>query len=124
MQVSRAALKKLPRRLELDGTEEKCQLEETWSQLERFVGAEPESICIDDFVGGDDSTGKVTELTDVVIAAEVTAEWPNKDAAEVDPASADVAPLPTATEAVAALALVRRYCGAIEGIGLSLVDRL
>nr|XP_050024324.1 tigger transposable element-derived protein 6-like [Dermacentor andersoni] len=108
----------------LDGTEEECQLEETWSQLERFVGAEPHSMCIEDFVGGDDSTGTVAELTDVEIAAEVTAERPNEDAAEADPASADVAPLLTATEAVAALAVVRRYCGAIEGTGLSLVDRL
>ncbi|KAK8772608.1 hypothetical protein V5799_024146 [Amblyomma americanum] len=110
--------------LALDGTEEECQLEETWSQLERFVGAEPHSICIDEFVGGDDSTGTVAELTDVEIAAEVTAERPNDEAAELDPANADVAPLPTATEAVATLALVRRYCGATEGTGLSLVDRL
>lgn len=58
------------------------------------------------------------------IAAEVTAERPSEDVAEVDPASADGAPLPTSTEAVAALALLRRYCGAIEGTGLSLVDRL
>ncbi|XP_065310436.1 uncharacterized protein [Dermacentor albipictus] len=110
--------------LTLDGTEEECQLEETWSQFERFVSAEPHSMCIEDFVGGDDSTGTVAELTNVEIAAEVTAERPNEDAAEADPASADVAPLPTATEAVAALAVVRRYCGAIEGTGLSLVDRL
>ncbi|XP_065286410.1 tigger transposable element-derived protein 6-like [Dermacentor albipictus] len=106
----------------LDGTEEGCQLEKTWSQLEHFVGAEPHSMCIEDFVGGDDSTGTVAELTDVEITAEVTAARPNEDAAEADPASADVAPLPTATEAVAALAVVRR--GAIEGTGLSLVDRL
>ncbi|XP_065284462.1 uncharacterized protein [Dermacentor albipictus] len=110
--------------LTLDGTEEECQLEETWSQFEHFVGAEPHSMCIEDFVGGDDSTGTVAELTDVEIAAEVTAERPNEDAAEADPASTDVAPLPTATEAVAALAVVRHYCGAIEGTGLSLVDRL
>ncbi|XP_065305740.1 uncharacterized protein [Dermacentor albipictus] len=110
--------------LTLDGTEEECQLEETWSQFERFVGAEPHSMCIEDFGGGDDSTGTVAELTDVEIAAEVTAQRPNEDAAEADPASADVAPLPTATEAVAALAVVRRYRGAIEGTGLSLVDRL
>ncbi|XP_065289839.1 uncharacterized protein [Dermacentor albipictus] len=112
--------------LTLDGTElaQECQLEETWSQFERFVGAEPHSMCIEDFVGGDDSTGTVAELTDVEIAAEVTAERPNEDAAEADPASADVAPLPTATEAVAALAIVRRYCSAIVWTGLSLVDRL
>ncbi|KAH7933276.1 hypothetical protein HPB49_011066 [Dermacentor silvarum] len=101
----------------LDDMEEECQLEETWSTLERFVGAEPQSMCIEDFVGGDDGTETTVELTDVEITAEVSAERPNEDAA-------DVAPLPTSAEAVAALALVRRYCGAIEGTGLSLVDRL
>lgn len=40
------------------------------------------------------------------------------------PASADVAPLPTSTEAVAALALVRCYRGAIAGTSLSLVNHL
>ncbi|XP_049525764.1 uncharacterized protein LOC125946454 [Dermacentor silvarum] len=108
----------------LDDMEEKCQLEGTWCTLERFVGAEPQSMCIEDFVGGDDSSGTTAELTDVAITVEVAAERPNEDAAEVDPASADVAPLPTSTETVAVLALVRCYCGAIEGTGLSLVDRL
>ncbi|KAH6920919.1 hypothetical protein HPB50_028095 [Hyalomma asiaticum] len=58
------------------------------------------------------------------IAAEVAVEQPNKDAAEVDPATVDIAMLPTSTEAVATLALVRRCCGTIEGTGLSLVDPL
>ncbi|XP_077511950.1 uncharacterized protein LOC144122830 [Amblyomma americanum] len=108
----------------LDGTVEECQLEEAWSQFERIVSAEPLSTCIDDFAGGADSIGTVAEFTDVDIAAEVTAQRPNEDAAEVDSTSDDAAPLPTATEAVAAVALVHRYCGAIEGTGLSLVDRL
>lgn len=51
------------------------------------------------------------------IATEVTAERSNKDAA-------DVAPLPTSTKAVTALALVHCYCGAIAGTSLSPVDRL
>ncbi|KAH7978916.1 hypothetical protein HPB49_007426 [Dermacentor silvarum] len=71
-----------------------------------------------------DSTGTTAELTDVEIVAKVTAEQPNENAAEMDPASADDAPLPTSPEVIAALALVRRHCGAIEGTGLSLVDRL
>ncbi|KAH6924063.1 hypothetical protein HPB50_011013 [Hyalomma asiaticum] len=79
-------------------------------------------MCIDDFVGGDDSTGTTAELTDVEIVAEVTAEQPNENAAEMDPASADDAPLPTSAEVIAALALVLGHCGAIEGTGLSLVD--
>ncbi|KAH6935109.1 hypothetical protein HPB50_003425 [Hyalomma asiaticum] len=82
------------------GLEEERQLEETWSTLERFVGAEPQSMCIEDFVGSDDSTGTMAELTDMEIAAEATAERLNKDTAEVDPTSADVAPLPTSAEAV------------------------
>lgn len=53
-----------------------------------------------------------------------------KLAAEVTAASGQMKtlpkliPLPTSTEAVSALALVRCYCGAIEGTGLPLVDRL
>ncbi|KAH7964803.1 hypothetical protein HPB49_001460 [Dermacentor silvarum] len=104
--------------------DEESELAETWSKLESFVGAEPQSMCIDDFVGGDDSTGTTAELTDVEIVAKVTAEQPNENAAEMDPASADDAPLPTSAEVIAALALVRRHCGAIEGTGLLLVDRL
>ncbi|KAH8034243.1 hypothetical protein HPB51_021956 [Rhipicephalus microplus] len=64
------------------------------------------------------------ELTDVEIVAEATAEQPNEDSAEVDPASTDGAPLPTSAEVIAALALVRRHCSAIAGTGLSLMDRL
>ncbi|XP_042147855.1 uncharacterized protein LOC121836759 [Ixodes scapularis] len=108
----------------MDGTEEDCELKETWSKLECFVGAKPRSMCIDDFVGGDDTTGTTAELTYVEIAAEVTAGRPSEDVAEADPASADGAPLPTSTEADAALALLRRYWGTIEGMGLLLVDRL
>ncbi|XP_049521652.1 tigger transposable element-derived protein 1-like [Dermacentor silvarum] len=108
----------------LNDMEEECQLEETWSTLEHFVGAEPQSMCIEDFICSDDSTRTTAKLMDVEIAAKVAAEQPNEDAAEVDSASAYVAPLPTSTEAVAALAPVSRYCGAIEGTGLSLVDCL
>ncbi|KAH9378016.1 hypothetical protein HPB48_022106 [Haemaphysalis longicornis] len=66
-------------------------------------------MCIDDFVGGDDSTGTTAELTDVNILAGVTTERTNEGAAEVAPASADSAPLPTSTEASAVLALPHRY---------------
>ncbi|XP_075728827.1 uncharacterized protein LOC142771178 [Rhipicephalus microplus] len=104
--------------------DEESELAETWSKLESFVGAEPQSMCIEDFVGGDDITGTTAKLTDVEIVAEATAEQPNEDSAEVNPASADGVPLPTSAEVVAALALVRRHCGAIEGTGLSLMDRL
>ncbi|KAH9380855.1 hypothetical protein HPB48_017757 [Haemaphysalis longicornis] len=75
-------------------------------------------------VGGDDSTGTTAELTDVEILAEVTTERTNEDAADVLPASADSAPLPASTEASAVLSLLHRYCSAIEGTGLSLVERL
>ncbi|KAH9379686.1 hypothetical protein HPB48_012320 [Haemaphysalis longicornis] len=81
-------------------------------------------MCIDDFVGGDDSIGTTAELTDVEILAEVTTERTNEDAVEVVPASADSAPLPTSTEASAVLALPHRYCSGIEGTGLSLVEHL
>ncbi|KAH9368722.1 hypothetical protein HPB48_004741 [Haemaphysalis longicornis] len=81
-------------------------------------------MCTDYFVGGNDSTGTTAELTDVEILAEVTTERSNKDAAEVVPASTDSSPLPTLTEASAVLALLHRYCSAIEGTSLSLVKRL
>ncbi|KAH9365105.1 hypothetical protein HPB48_015410 [Haemaphysalis longicornis] len=81
-------------------------------------------MCIDYFVGGDDSTGITAELTGVEILAEATAERANEGAAEVVLASADSAPLPTSAEASAVLALPHRYCSAIEGTGLSLVKRL
>ncbi|KAH6945016.1 hypothetical protein HPB50_006742 [Hyalomma asiaticum] len=66
-------------------------------------------MCIDDFIGGDVSTGTTAELTHVEIVAEVTAEQPNENAAEMDPASADDAPLPTSAEVIAALALFRCF---------------
>lgn len=56
-------------------------------------------MCIDDFVGVDDSTGTTAELTDVEIVAEVITERTNEDAAEVEPRSTDSAPVPTSTEA-------------------------
>lgn len=71
------------RRTEEVGLEEQCQLEETWSMLECFVCAKPQSMCIKDFIGGDDSTGTMAELIDVEIATEVTAERSNNDAAKV-----------------------------------------
>ncbi|KAH9366992.1 hypothetical protein HPB48_022660 [Haemaphysalis longicornis] len=40
-------------------------------------------MCIDDLVGGDDSTGTTAELTGVEILAEVTTERTNEGAAEV-----------------------------------------
>ncbi|KAH9383292.1 hypothetical protein HPB48_024412 [Haemaphysalis longicornis] len=83
-----------------------------------------DSMCIDDLVGGDDSTGTTAELTGVEILAEVTTERTNEDAAEVVPPSADSAPLPTSTEASAVVALPHHYCSAIKGIGMSLVERL
>ncbi|KAH9374422.1 hypothetical protein HPB48_014060 [Haemaphysalis longicornis] len=51
----------------LHGTEEECELKETWRKLERFVGAKPRRMCIYDIVGGDDSTGTMAELTDVEV---------------------------------------------------------
>ncbi|KAH9384164.1 hypothetical protein HPB48_026157 [Haemaphysalis longicornis] len=92
--------------------------------MERFVGAELRSMCIGDFVGGDDSTGTTVELTDVEILADVTTERTNEDAAEVVPASAGSAPLPISTDDSAVLALPQRYCGTVEGTVLSLVERL
>ncbi|KAH9380439.1 hypothetical protein HPB48_020002 [Haemaphysalis longicornis] len=79
-------------------------------------------MCIDDFVGGDDSIGTTAELTDVEILAEVTTERTNEDAVEVVPASADSAPLPTSTEASAVLALPHRYCSGIEAPACRLLN--
>ncbi|MDD9361814.1 MAG: hypothetical protein PV344_02675 [Anaplasma sp.] len=75
---------------------------------------------------GDDEAGTTAELTDVEIAAEVTRELaPEEAATEPGPSNAeDFASLPTSGEAVAAVALLRRYCSAIDGSGLALVDCL
>ncbi|KAH9379836.1 hypothetical protein HPB48_003508 [Haemaphysalis longicornis] len=81
-------------------------------------------MCIDDFVGGDDSTGTTAELTDVEMLADVTTERTNEDAAEVVPASAHSAPLPNSTRLQRFWGPPHRYCSAIEGTGLSLVERL
>ncbi|KAH9360166.1 hypothetical protein HPB48_011453 [Haemaphysalis longicornis] len=81
-------------------------------------------MCIDDLVGGDDSTGTTAELTGVEILAEVTTERTNEGAAEVVPASADSAPLPTSTESSAVVALPPHYCSAIKGTSMSLAERL
>ncbi|KAL1445507.1 hypothetical protein MTO96_044981 [Rhipicephalus appendiculatus] len=54
----------------------------SWRAL---LGAEAQSMCIDDFVGGDNSTGTTAELTDMKTIAKATAEQPNEDTAEVDP---------------------------------------
>ncbi|KAH9364193.1 hypothetical protein HPB48_007580 [Haemaphysalis longicornis] len=81
-------------------------------------------MYIDDFVGGNDRNVTTAELMDVEILAEVTTERTNEDAAEVLPASADSAPVPTSTKASAVLSLPHRYCSAIEGTVLSPVERL
>ncbi|KAH9359896.1 hypothetical protein HPB48_011064 [Haemaphysalis longicornis] len=80
-------------------------------------------MCIDDLVGGDDSTGTTAELTGVEILSEVTTERTNEGAAEVVAASADSATLPTSTEASELAALPNRYCSAIKVTGMSLVER-
>ncbi|KAH9378950.1 hypothetical protein HPB48_001409 [Haemaphysalis longicornis] len=81
-------------------------------------------MCIDEFVGSDESTGTTAELTAVENLVEVATERTNEDAAAVVSASAYSAPLSTSTEASAVLALPHRYCRAIEGTGQSFVERL
>ncbi|KAH9369086.1 hypothetical protein HPB48_016729 [Haemaphysalis longicornis] len=77
-------------------------------------------MCIDDFVVGDDSTGTTAELTDVEILRGLLLSAQTKTLPRLYPS----APLPTSTEASAVLALPHRNCSAIEGTGLSLVERL
>ncbi|XP_077534396.1 uncharacterized protein LOC144146310 [Haemaphysalis longicornis] len=95
---------------------EEPALEETLSEFSRFVGAVSESMTINDFVG-DDETGTAAELTDGEIAAKVTCEL-TSEAVDGEPGPStteDPAPLPTAGEAVAAVELLRRYSGGMEG---------
>ncbi|XP_077533164.1 uncharacterized protein LOC144145425 [Haemaphysalis longicornis] len=104
---------------------EEPALEETLSEFSRFVGAVSESMTIKDFVG-DDETGTTAELTDVEMAAKVTCEL-TSEAVDGEPGPStteDPAPLPTAGEAVAAVELLRRYFGGMEGSGLAFVDSL
>lgn len=82
-------------------------------------------MTIIDFVG-DDKTGTTAELTDVEIAAEVTCQLAS-EAVDGEPGPStteDPAPHLTAGEAVAAVELLRRYFGGMEGSGLAFVDSL
>lgn len=87
------------------------------------MDGEPETKIMEDFVA-DAVTATTEELTDIEIVAEVVQEFP---AASSEPSPADAedsVPLPSSSEAVAAMALLRRYCSAIEGSSLALVDCL
>ncbi|EEC05910.1 hypothetical protein IscW_ISCW004318 [Ixodes scapularis] len=53
------------------------ELNETWNEFSQFVGGEPETLIMEDFVGdADNVTGTTEELTDIEIAAEVVRERP------------------------------------------------
>lgn len=53
---------------------EEPALNKTWSEFSRFVGAAPESMTVNDFVGDDNEARTTAELTDVEIITEVTRE--------------------------------------------------
>ncbi|KAH8026439.1 hypothetical protein HPB51_020423 [Rhipicephalus microplus] len=95
-----------------------------WSDFSRFVGNASDMLTLDNFVGDDDASEGVAKLTGVEIAAEVTRQQTGIEAAEVEDAVSENAPLLSYSEALAGLALGRRYCSTIEGTGLKFEECL
>lgn len=77
------------------------------------------------YIGNDDDVvGTTEELTHVKIATEAVRERPVASG-KLSPADAeDSVPPPSLSETIADVAPLRCYCGAIEGIGLAIVDCL
>ncbi|SCV66568.1 hypothetical protein ANAPC5_01463 [Anaplasma phagocytophilum] len=90
---------------------EEPALNETWREFSCFVGAVPEGMTTNDFVGDDGEAGTTAELTDMEIAAEVTHKLaPKEVATKPGPSNAEsLVSLPTLGKAVAALVLLCRY---------------
>ncbi|KAH8020716.1 hypothetical protein HPB51_002665 [Rhipicephalus microplus] len=107
---------------DVEGSEEVVELDEMWSDFSRFVGDASDTFKLEDFVGNDDASEAVAELTDMEFAAEVTRQRTEIQAAE-DAVSENI-PLPTSSEALAGLAQAWRYCSARERTGLKFVECL
>ncbi|KAH6948622.1 hypothetical protein HPB50_025401 [Hyalomma asiaticum] len=92
---------------------------EVWSELAEFPGA-IDGSAFEEFVSADDDVAIMGQLQDKDYVADVMPTTSQSDCNE----EIDDGPLPTSSEVISALALVRRYCVNMEGCGLSCSDSL
>lgn len=96
-----------------------ADIAEVWSELSKF----PEAVdgsTVDEFVSADDDVATTGELENEDYIADIvpsTSESRHNDQSNDDP-------LPTSSEVIGALALVRRFCANVEGCGLACSDSL
>ncbi|KAH6948239.1 hypothetical protein HPB50_023287 [Hyalomma asiaticum] len=84
-----------------------------------FPGA-IDGSTFDEFVSADDDVAIMGQLQDEDYIADVVPTMSQSDSNK----EIDDGPLPTSSEVISALALVRRYCVNMEGCGLSCSDSL
>ncbi|KAH8031186.1 hypothetical protein HPB51_013643 [Rhipicephalus microplus] len=90
---------------------------EVWNELAEFPGAINGST-LDEFVSADDDVPIMGQLQDENYIADVVPTTSQSDSnMEIDDG-----PLPTSSEVISALVLVRRYCLNVEGCSLSCSD--
>ncbi|KAH6931593.1 hypothetical protein HPB50_025661 [Hyalomma asiaticum] len=92
---------------------------EVWSKLAEFPGA-IDGPTFAEFVSADDDVAIMGQLQDEDYVADVVPTTSQSDSSK----EIDDGPLPTSSEVISALALVRRYCVNMEGCGLSCSDSL
>ncbi|KAH8022484.1 hypothetical protein HPB51_024583 [Rhipicephalus microplus] len=92
---------------------------EVWNELEEFPGA-IDGATFDEFISADDKVPIMGQLQDEDYIADIVPTTSQSDSImEIDDG-----PLPTSSEVISALALVRCYCLNVEGCGLSCSDSL
>ncbi|KAH8028546.1 hypothetical protein HPB51_017672 [Rhipicephalus microplus] len=92
---------------------------EVWNELAELPGA-VDGSTFDELVGADDDVAIRSQLQDEDYIADVRLTMSQSDSnKEIDDGS-----LPTSSEVISALALVRRYCVNVEGYDLSCCDSL
>ncbi|KAH6947508.1 hypothetical protein HPB50_019584 [Hyalomma asiaticum] len=89
-----------------------------WSELAEFPGA-IDGSTFDEFVSANGDVAIMGQLQDDYVADVVPTTSQSNCNKEIDDG-----PLPTSSEVISALALVRRYCVNMEGSGLSCSDSL
>ncbi|KAH8037098.1 hypothetical protein HPB51_008522 [Rhipicephalus microplus] len=103
-----------------DSTEDTAGVStEVWNELAEFPGA-IDGSTFDEFVSADDDVPIMGQIQDEDYIADVVPTTSQSDSSmEIDDG-----PLPTSSEVISALALVRRYCLNVEGCRLSCFDSL
>ncbi|KAH6947462.1 hypothetical protein HPB50_019055 [Hyalomma asiaticum] len=103
-----------------DSTEDTAGVSaEVWSEPAEFPGAIDRST-FKEFVSADDDVAIMGQLQDEDYVADVVLTMSQRH----NNKEIDDGPLPTSSEVISALALVRRYCVNMEGCGRSCSDSL